>query len=53
VSSVATELTHATAYRAVLAAWLMYAAACGLLATMPARRKTTETKAAASVAAAR
>jgi len=51
--AVATELTHATAYRAVLAAWLMFAAACSLLATMLARRKTTETEAAASAAAAR
>jgi hypothetical protein len=37
----------------VLAAWLMFAAACSLLATMLVRRKVTETEAAASVAAAR
>ena len=52
--AVSTYLIHLTGDRAVAGVWLMFAAACSLLATMLAWRKTTEAEAAeaaASVAA--
>ncbi|MBV9530202.1 MAG: MFS transporter, partial [Bradyrhizobium sp.] len=48
--AVATEFIHATDNRAAPAAWLMFAAACSLLATVLAWRKTTEAEAAEAAA---
>jgi hypothetical protein len=44
--AVSTYLIHMTDNRAVPGLWLMFAAACGLLATLLAWRKTTEAEAA-------
>jgi MFS transporter, MHS family, citrate/tricarballylate:H+ symporter len=44
--AISTYLIHATGNRAVAGVWLMFAAACGLLATMLAWRKTSAAEAA-------
>ena len=50
--AVSTYLIHATGSRAVAGLWLMFAAACGLAATLLAWRRTTEAEVIKSAAAA-
>jgi MHS family citrate/tricarballylate:H+ symporter-like MFS transporter len=47
--AICTYLIHVTDNRAVAGLWLMFAAACGLLATLLAGRKTTAAEAGVSV----
>ena len=47
--AISTYLIHMTDNRAVAGLWLMFAAACGLLATLLAWRKTTAAEAGVSV----
>jgi MFS transporter, MHS family, citrate/tricarballylate:H+ symporter len=46
--AISTYLIHMTDDRAVAGVWLMFAAACGLVATLLAWRRTTEPDAAKS-----